>query len=120
MRHASFQDAQGRKWAVLLPEGVPDEEASMGVHLGPPSLESLGLPEDVEIRLHNQLFERRLLTLADVKARRQHVFGALQATFGVDTGRIVALFKEEGKDGKKQKAAVGATKKTQRRKTPRR
>lgn len=117
MRQASYEDARGRKWAVLLPEGAPDVDAPMGLRLGPPSLESLDLPEDVEVRLHNQLFERGLFTEADIKTRRQHIFGALQATFKVDTGRIVALYKEEGKDGEKQEAAVKTKQKTQKRKT---
>lgn len=115
MRQTSYEDAKGRKWAVLLPEDATDADAPMGIPLGPPSLESLDLPEDVEVRLHNQLFERRLFTQADVRARRQDIFGALQATLKVDIARIAALYTEEGKDGNRQQVAV--TQKAQKRKT---
>lgn len=115
MRQASYEDALGRKIAVLLPEGAPDVDAPMGLRLGPPSLESLDLPEEVEVRLHNQLFERRLFTQADVRARRQDIFGALQATFKVDIARIAALYTEEGKDGNKQR--VEPKQKSKKRKT---
>jgi hypothetical protein len=95
MRESSYIDPKGRKWAVLLPEGVPDSDASMGVHLGPPSLESLGLPEEQEVRLHNQLFNRRIYTKQDARKRRQDIIGALFATFKVDAQRIVDLYEEE-------------------------
>lgn len=115
MRQTSYEDADGRKIAVLLPDEDSDVNAPMGFRLGPPSLESLDLPEDVEIRLHNQLFERRLFTQADIRARRQDIFGALQATLKVDIARIAALYMEEGKDGNRQKVTV--TQKLQKRKT---
>lgn len=115
MRQASYEDAKGRKWAVLLPDDATEADAPMGIPLGPPSLESLDLPEEVEVRLHNQLFERRLFTVADIKARRQDIFGALQATLKVDIARIAALYTEEGKDGKRQK--VEPKQKSKKRKT---
>lgn len=82
---------------MLLPEGVPDSDASMGMPLGPPSLESLGLPEEQEVRLHNQLFDRRLYTRQDAQRRRQDIMGALFAAFKVDAQRIVDLYGQEEK-----------------------
>ena len=92
MREASYADAEGRMWAVLLPEGVPEADAVLGLPLGPPSMEPLGLPLDAEVRLHNQLFARRLFTRRDVKARRMDIFGALQAALRVDITAVAALY----------------------------
>ena len=94
MREATYTDPEGRMWAVWLPEGVPDEQASEGIPRGPISLEPLGLPLDFEIRLHNQLFHRGLLTATDVRKRRTEVQAALMAALKVDAGRILALYDE--------------------------
>ena len=92
MREASYTDAEGRMWAVHLPGGVPESDAALGIPLGPPSLEPLGLPLDVEVRLHNQLFSRRLFTRKDVKARRMDIFGALLAALRVDITAVAVLY----------------------------
>ena len=92
MKQSSYVDEEGRYYAVLLPNGTGEEDAAKGLPLGPPSLEALGLPEEVEIRLHNQLFSRRIFTEKDVRKRRIDVFGALQAAFKVDTERIVQIY----------------------------
>ena len=96
MRETSYTDDEGRTWAVQLPDGAPESDAVLGLPLGPPSLESLGLPLDVEVRLHNQLFARRLFTRRDVKARRMDIFGALQAALRVDSTAIVMLYAPPG------------------------
>lgn len=98
-RRASYTDDIGRRWAVDLPDGTPDSDAKMGIPVGPPSLESLGLPEEIEVRLHNQLFERHLLTERDAKRNLPAVFGALQAALRVDTGRVVAVYAAAAKGG---------------------
>jgi len=85
-------------WAVLLPDGVPDSDASMGIPIGPPSLEALFGPErigefeELEVRLHNQLFHRNLLTLKDAKLRRKEILAALMSTFKIGVGAIVQLY----------------------------
>lgn len=94
MRIASYTDDEGRRWAVQLPDGVPDSDAKLGLPLGPPPLASLGLPKETEIRLHNQLFDRRIFTAKDAKRRRQDVFAALQNAFSVDAGRVIDLYLE--------------------------
>ena len=91
MVRSSYQDDEGRWWAVLVPPGH-EGEASMGIPIGPPDLESLGLPEAVEVRLHNQLFNRGLLTARDLKGRGQEVFAALQAAYRVDQASVTALY----------------------------
>ena len=100
MKQATYEDAKGRMWAVLLPEGVPDSDASMGIPIGPPSLESLFDPErigtlqELEVNLHNQLFRRNLLTARDVKLRRTEVLAALISTFKVGVREITRLYAE--------------------------
>ena len=95
MREASYTDDEGRRWVVRLPDGAPDSDAPLGIPLGPPSLESLGLPLEFEVRLHNQLCARRLFTFRDMKTRRTEILGALQAAFKVDIVAIAALYRVE-------------------------
>ena len=98
MREASYEDEQGRMFKVLLPDGVPDSDAAMGLPIGPPSLETLfdpnriGTFEELEVNLHNQLFRRNLLTAKDVKLRRSEVLAALISTFKVGVRDIVNLY----------------------------
>ena len=92
MRETSYTDSKGRHQAVSLPEGLPDSAASLGLPVGPPCLESLGLPQEVEVRLHNQLFARRIFTAREAQARRQDVFAALQASYKVDAQRIIQVY----------------------------
>ena len=90
---AEHVDSDGRYWAVLVPEGE-EENAVMGIPIGPPDLSGLGLPLGIEVNLHNQLYRRGLLTLRDVKGRRQNeVFAALQAALKVDVIKVTALFR---------------------------
>jgi hypothetical protein len=115
MREMSYTDDEGRQWAVSLPDGVPESDAALGIPLGPPSLAPLGLPLDVEVRIHNQLFARRLFTPRDVKTRRMEIVGALQAALRVDIVAIAALYQVE------EPAAVPAKpKKTKQVKAPKR
>lgn len=92
MRQAAYVDEKGRHHAVLLPDGVPDEDAAKGLPLGPPILSDLGLTEEQETRLHNQLFSRRLFTAKDVRARRIDVVGALMSSLKIDAERIVQIY----------------------------
>ena len=92
MRQSQYQDSAGRYYAVLLPDGLPDSDASLGILLGPPSLKDLNLPETTEIALHNQLFSRRIFTVDDIKRRRQDVTGAIQGALKLDVDRILAVY----------------------------
>lgn len=89
---AEHVDSDGRYWSVLMPEG--EEDTAMGIPIGPPDLSDLGLPLGIEVTLHNQLYRRGLLTLRDVKGRRQNeVLAALQAALKVDVIKVTALFR---------------------------
>ena len=94
MRQVTHTDDKGRIQVVLIPDDAPDSHATLGIPVGPPSLKALGLPEEIETRLHNQLVARRILTAADAKARRSDVFGALQKALAVDTDRVVTCYNE--------------------------
>jgi len=99
MKRASYIDEEGFKWTVALPDELPESDAPIGVHIGPPPLDSLNLPPDIARRLNNQLFERGLLTFADVQARRLDVFGALQAALKVDVETIAGLYLQWEQEG---------------------
>lgn len=94
MREAVKEDEKGRKWLVLIPDTAPDSEAQMGIVVGPPSLDSLRLPEHIAIKLHNGLFDRGLFREQDVKQRRQEVVSALLHAIGADVRRVVNLYSE--------------------------
>lgn len=104
MKIVSYTDKEGRKWATQLPDDAPDGDAAKGLLLGPPSLESLGLPLETEVRLHNQLFERKLFTLRAAKASRESVVAAVMKALRVDAQKVIDLFVEsavEPADGEK-------------------
>jgi len=96
LRETTYVDNEGRQWAVLLPEEVPDSLAVQGVPIGPPSLSALNLPIDIEVRLHNQLFARHLLTEREVRARPEDVMGALMAALKVDKQKLIAVYDGPG------------------------
>lgn len=95
MKEATYEDKKGRLWRVLVPDHALDSDASLGIPIGPPSLDSLGLPEEQAVRLHNQLYHRQLFTEEDMKRRRHDVTAALFATFKVDSQKIIDLYREE-------------------------
>jgi hypothetical protein len=94
MRRSTYTDNAGRIHVVLLPDDAPDSHATLGIPVGPPSLAALGLPEELEIRLHNQLVARNVLTAADAKARRSDILGALQKALSMDTDRVATCYNE--------------------------
>ena len=91
-RRATWTDEEGRRWHVLLPAGAPDEEAPHGLLLGPPDLSELGLPPEIEIRLHRALEARGLITAEDARRRPQDITAALQSAFRVSAQRVQALY----------------------------
>ena len=89
---ASYTDETGRQWAVMVPlgqEGAPE----MGIPIGPPDVVSLGLPEEIGVRLHNELFRRGLWNRDRLRGRGPELMAALQAAFRVDAARLSGLFR---------------------------
>lgn len=90
--NADYEDDEGRWWRVRVPLGSEGQEA-MGIPVGPPDLSSLGLPDGISIRLHNQLFHRGLFTKANLRGRGQEIFAAIQAAYRVDSAAVTALYR---------------------------
>lgn len=95
MKEVDYTDEAGRIWRVRVPDECPSDRYDAGIPVGPPALDPLGLPLDTEVRLHNELHRRRILTLRDVLRRPQEVQAALQATFKLDVQRIQMLYRDE-------------------------
>lgn len=93
MRRVTHIDSLGRRTLVEVPDDVPESHHAYGLRIGPPSLESLGLPQEQEVRLHNQLHDRGLLSVKDIKHRSQEIFAALQAALRVDVTTIENLYR---------------------------
>ncbi len=85
-----YEDPDGYWWRVRVPEDTNDP--SMGIPVGPPDLTALGLPPDLQRRLHNQLHARRLFTRRDLRGRMPEVLAALQATYKVDAQAVTTLY----------------------------
>ena len=92
MRETTYESADGRKWVVLLPLEAPESQASMGAIVGPPDLSPLGLPDEVAVRLHNELFNRKLITVNDLRHRMPELTAALQLAFRADAQALHALY----------------------------
>lgn len=93
MKEASYTDEKGRKWATQLPDNAVDVDAEMGIPLGPPSLEGLHLPEELEVRLHNQLFARRIFTHSQAESNKLGIQAAMQAVLKLDILHIVTIYR---------------------------
>ncbi len=86
-----YMDDEGRKFLVQVPEGHEDSPES-GILIGPPSVEPLDLPLEYEVKLNNQLYDRNLYTLADVRQRPEEIRAALMAVLRLDTLGIRSLY----------------------------
>ena len=84
MKIVNYQDERGRWYRTRLPDDVPDDQASLGVLVGPPDVvDSLELPEEIKTRLHNELFYRGIWSPREARDANQ-LLGAVQAALGVD------------------------------------
>lgn len=81
---------------AMLPPSALDLEAANGIPVGPPNLEDLNLPLEIEVKLNNELFARGILTAADAIKKRPEVVAALMAALKVDAGRIIDIYVGKG------------------------
>ena len=88
-----YEDEEHLWRVVLVPESSDESTYHMGIEVGPPDLSSLDLPMPVKVRLHNELFRRRLLTRADLRGRGMEVFAAVQAAYKADAAAVTALYR---------------------------
>ena len=98
MRETQYADSKGRLRKVVVPDNAPESHAPMGLVIGPPDMDKLGLSEALTTRLHNQLFHRGLFTYKDARARRGEIFSALQAVLSVEVNLIMEQY-QENKNG---------------------
>lgn len=91
MKESQYQDKVGRWWKVLVPDNSKGG-ISQGIPIGPPSLEGLGLPESIEIAIHNELFARRIFISVDIKRNRADVLAAIQGALKIDSQKILDLY----------------------------
>lgn len=75
-----------------IPDDAPDSEATLGVPVGPPALSPLGLPKALEVRLHNELFHRGLLTKRDIIKRQVDIGSAIQSAMKVAVKEVQDLY----------------------------
>lgn len=94
LREASYTDDFGRKWAVLLPDRLPDDAAPMGLPLGPQSLESLGLPIEIEVALHNALFDRRVWDYGTAVRNTRSVESAIRAVYRLSVHGVLDAYRQ--------------------------
>jgi len=95
MKQVEWEDERGRKFMSKLENHESDEDAPLGIFIGPPEIvDELGLPEDIATRIHNQLFVRKMWTLRDIEKNPQQLFAVLQSAFSVNTQQIMALYAE--------------------------
>lgn len=93
LRRATFTDETGRRWAVMLPQDASDDDADIGIPVGPPPMDNLNLPEPVAVALHNELHDRGMLTLKDASRNRHELHAALMAAYKVDAESVMAQFR---------------------------
>ncbi len=82
-----YLDDTGRSWTVMIPGG--EQDASLGIPIGPPDTRALGLPEDQAVALHNQLNARRIFTYENGRHRINEIEAALKAAFRVDVIKVL-------------------------------
>ena len=81
---------------AMLPDGVSEDEAPLGVPVGVEMVEPLvaaGMPRETAIRLQIELRRRGIWTAADLRRRRigDEVFAALQSAYKTDVAAILNL-----------------------------
>lgn len=96
MREICYTDSRGCKFQVLIPDDAPDEHAVFGIRVGPPDLSELNLPLDIEVRLNNQLYARKMITRSDVRRRRGELIAVWQSVLQVDVTVLHNLYEGVG------------------------
>lgn len=89
MKHVTWQDEQGYKRCSLLRDKDSDQDAAIGIPVGPPDMEELDW-ELIKKELNNLLVDRELYTFNDI----QFNVGALQSSIlSVIRPKLLRLYK---------------------------
>lgn len=91
MREVEWND-RGFLYRVLIPDDAPDSNAQYGIVIGPPDLDKLDLPRDIHMRLHNELYNRRILTKTQARRFTPEVSAAVQAALRMDVHRVIECY----------------------------
>jgi hypothetical protein len=99
MKTVDYTDENGFVQRALLPDGVSDEDAPMGIPVGidlADKLEAQGMPFETARRLQNELRRRGFWTDRDVHRARatEEIFAALQSAYRIDVAAIINLLRE--------------------------
>lgn len=80
----------------LIPADAPDEDAAVGIVVGPPPIDALELPPALAVRFNNELFHRGLFTEADIKKRRNDANAAMLSAVRFDIETLLASLHGKG------------------------
>jgi hypothetical protein len=97
LREVSWTDAFGRRWATQIGANEPDSAASSGLPVGPIPLDELALPLWFEVKLHNELFKRRIFTFVEASARggRERLQEAVRAAVKIGALELYEHYRRE-------------------------
>lgn len=95
MRTIDHTDSRGLMRRMELPDDAEDEELEIGILIGPPDLSSLDLPPELEQRLNAELWNRGLLTYAQVMKHPNELIAVWQAALRVDAMKLMSVFAGE-------------------------
>jgi hypothetical protein len=95
MKRVGYKGDDGRWFSVLLPDDEPDENAHLGVPIGPPDVVfPVQLPESFFVRLHNELYFRGVFTSRDAMTRRADVQAAMLAASKASVEMVIQAYME--------------------------
>ena len=87
-------EKMGKKYKAIAPDDSTEGTWQYGIIIGPPDLSGHGLPPSIEVRLHNELFVRGVITNRDLRTHPNDLHGALIASLKVDVQRIAQIYEE--------------------------
>lgn len=96
-RRVQYVDGIGRKFEVILPDG--DDDPAHGIIVGPPFIDEVlraVIESDLEsllVRLHNELYARRVLTYEDAKRHIPEVVSAIKSALRVDAAVVMEAYR---------------------------
>lgn len=86
----------GKKYKAVVPDNADRDTYKYGVIVGPPDFS--WLPPHIDVRLHNELYNRGLITVADVMSRPQEVEAAIRSAVRVDVQTVIQSYREYNSD----------------------
>lgn len=82
-----------KNYKAIVPDDAPEDTYAYGVLVGPPDFR--WLPPHIDTRLHNELFNRQIITYKDVIQRAGEVQAALMAALKVDQQLIIQAYRDD-------------------------